>query len=145
MQWLGLRFASAPPESKSSPVEVLSPAAIAPRLESALIPITNQLNLTYTTPDIPTSPTNPLVIESKDDCKEERNDKCNNDSKDDSDNKDPCPEVIDTTKIRKPPGEVGRPGRGGYNLQDALGWEVVSLQNMKVNTSLDDCVLVLND
>ncbi|KAL0567855.1 hypothetical protein V5O48_014137 [Marasmius crinis-equi] len=29
---------------------------------------------------------------------------------------------VRTTKIRKPPGEVGRPNGGGYTLKTALGW-----------------------
>jgi len=39
---------------------------------------------------------------------------------------------IDTTLIPKPPGEVGRPGRGRYNLQVALGWKVDLLWCFKV-------------
>lgn len=32
-------------------------------------------------------------------------------------------EQVDDGLVPKPPGEVGRPSRGGYNLRDALGWD----------------------
>ena len=34
--------------------------------------------------------------------------------------------------IPKPDGEAGRPGRGGYNLEDALGWEHKKYCRIKV-------------
>jgi hypothetical protein len=34
--------------------------------------------------------------------------------------------------IAKPPGEAGRPGRGGYNLQEALNWTPASYKTLKV-------------
>ncbi|KAJ3756599.1 hypothetical protein EV361DRAFT_869792 [Lentinula raphanica] len=34
-------------------------------------------------------------------------------------------------KIAKPPGEVGRPGRGGYNLQKVLGWSKADYDEVK--------------
>ncbi|KAK7434684.1 hypothetical protein VKT23_020048 [Stygiomarasmius scandens] len=46
-------------------------------------------------------------------------------------------------KIRKPPGEVGRPGRGGYTLSKVLGWhpdqysEVKTYINKKCSNDLD--------
>jgi hypothetical protein len=39
-------------------------------------------------------------------------------------------------KIRKPVGEVSRPGRGGYNLQVALGWSSKEYKKLKVRKSL---------
>lgn len=36
-------------------------------------------------------------------------------------------------KIPKPNGEVGRPGRGGYNLRIALGWEDERYDKVKVS------------
>jgi hypothetical protein len=54
--------------------------------------------------------------------------KCSSDdsSSDDDDN--------DSEKelIPKPEGEAGRPGRGGYNLEDKLGWPRKEFQQMKV-------------
>ncbi|KIM55530.1 hypothetical protein SCLCIDRAFT_134501 [Scleroderma citrinum Foug A] len=38
-------------------------------------------------------------------------------------------------KIPKPLGEVGRPGRGGYTLEDKLNWDVDELKWLKVNTT----------
>ncbi|KAL0564900.1 hypothetical protein V5O48_017132, partial [Marasmius crinis-equi] len=35
-------------------------------------------------------------------------------------------------KIPKPPGESGRPGSGGYNLEGKLGWEKKKYQDVKV-------------
>ncbi|KIJ29386.1 hypothetical protein M422DRAFT_71204 [Sphaerobolus stellatus SS14] len=35
------------------------------------------------------------------------------------------------TKIRKPPGEAGRPGRGGYNLQETLDWDAKNFKILK--------------
>jgi hypothetical protein len=35
-------------------------------------------------------------------------------------------------KIPKPPGEVGRPGRGGYNLEHAMQWSPENLEKLKV-------------
>lgn len=34
--------------------------------------------------------------------------------------------------ISKPEGEAGRPGRGGYNLEEALGWEHKRYRRVKV-------------
>ena len=34
--------------------------------------------------------------------------------------------------IPKPDGEAGRPGRGGYNLEEALGWEHKKYRRIKV-------------
>ena len=36
-------------------------------------------------------------------------------------------------KIPKPIGEVGRPGRGGYNLEEQLGWGEEGFKALKVN------------
>ncbi|KAI6010007.1 hypothetical protein EDC04DRAFT_2610412 [Pisolithus marmoratus] len=36
-----------------------------------------------------------------------------------------------TKKIPKPNGEVGRPGRGGYNLKDQLGWGEDGFKKLK--------------
>jgi hypothetical protein len=41
---------------------------------------------------------------------------------------------LDDAKIQKPPGESGRPGRGGYNLEAALGWNPKQYNKLKVNT-----------
>ena len=38
----------------------------------------------------------------------------------------------DATIIKKPPGEAGRVGRGGYNLQTALGWSKADYRAAKV-------------
>jgi hypothetical protein len=40
--------------------------------------------------------------------------------------------VSETGRIPKPDGEPGRPGRGGYNLQEALAWDSKSFQRLKV-------------
>jgi len=48
-----------------------------------------------------------------------------------------------STKIPKPPGTVGRPQSGGYNLQDKLGWNdrtyqnIISLVHKLAKTRLD--------
>ncbi|KAJ3840928.1 hypothetical protein F5878DRAFT_611702 [Lentinula raphanica] len=34
-------------------------------------------------------------------------------------------------EIQKPPGEVGRPGRGGYNLRNVLGWSKREYDDVK--------------
>ncbi|KIN95420.1 hypothetical protein M404DRAFT_34165 [Pisolithus tinctorius Marx 270] len=36
-----------------------------------------------------------------------------------------------TTKIWKPPGEVGHPGRGGYNLEEHLRWSDDEMRKLK--------------
>jgi hypothetical protein len=38
----------------------------------------------------------------------------------------------DDQLIPKPDGEAGRPGRGGYNLEEALGWEHKKYRRIKV-------------
>ena len=38
-----------------------------------------------------------------------------------------------SNKIPKPAGEVGRPGRGGYNLEEKMGWGEDSFKKLKVN------------
>lgn len=35
-------------------------------------------------------------------------------------------------KIPKPHGDPGRPGRGGYNLDNALGWDAIETSKLKV-------------
>ncbi|KAJ3804126.1 hypothetical protein F5876DRAFT_83729 [Lentinula aff. lateritia] len=45
----------------------------------------------------------------------------------------PCPSM----KIPKPPGEVGRPGRGGYNLRKILGWSRQDYDNLKTIAKFD--------
>jgi len=42
----------------------------------------------------------------------------------------------DETLIPKPNGEAGRPGRGGYNLEDALGWHAKEYSRFKVESFL---------
>ena len=37
------------------------------------------------------------------------------------------------TKVPKPPGMVGRPQSGGYNLQDKLGWNDTTYQSILVS------------
>jgi hypothetical protein len=39
----------------------------------------------------------------------------------------------DGEKIPKPPGEAGRPGRGGYNLQVKLGWHPKDYVKVRVS------------
>jgi hypothetical protein len=43
-----------------------------------------------------------------------------------------CSTDLDDTTIPKPPGEVGRPGRGGYTLELALDWNLKALKKLKV-------------
>ncbi|KIJ05246.1 hypothetical protein PAXINDRAFT_159113, partial [Paxillus involutus ATCC 200175] len=40
-------------------------------------------------------------------------------------------EVGDVGKIPKPNGEAGRPGRGGYNLEEQLGWGEDNFKTLK--------------
>ena len=47
----------------------------------------------------------------------------------------------DKELIPKPEGEAGRPGRGGYNLEDKLGWRRKEFQQMKVR----DCRVSLRN
>lgn len=42
----------------------------------------------------------------------------------------------DVGKISKPPGEVGRPGRGGYNLKSKLGWDKHDFRKVQVRILL---------
>jgi hypothetical protein len=41
-------------------------------------------------------------------------------------------ECGDSGKIPKPNGEAGRPGRGGYNLEEQLGWGEAGFKELKV-------------
>ncbi|KAF8575840.1 hypothetical protein K439DRAFT_1623286 [Ramaria rubella] len=38
----------------------------------------------------------------------------------------------DSEKIPKPIGEPGRPGQGGYNLEEAINWDVLRFKKLKV-------------
>ena len=38
-----------------------------------------------------------------------------------------------SAKVRKPPGTVGCPQSGGYNLQDKLGWNDITYQSILVS------------
>lgn len=40
--------------------------------------------------------------------------------------------IAESKKIRKPPGEVGRPSRGGYRLTEALGLSDREYQEIQV-------------
>lgn len=40
-------------------------------------------------------------------------------------------------RITKPAGEVGRPGRGGYNLQNKLNWPVTDFERVKARLTLN--------
>jgi hypothetical protein len=48
----------------------------------------------------------------------------------------------DDELILKPEGEVGRPGRGGYNLQDVLSWPDMDYKRLKV-ILWQSCLLIL--
>ncbi|KAG6370125.1 hypothetical protein JVT61DRAFT_12425 [Boletus reticuloceps] len=39
--------------------------------------------------------------------------------------------LADGNKIPKPAGEAGRPGRGGYNLEEQIGWGETEFKNLK--------------
>ena len=45
---------------------------------------------------------------------------------------DPFGADADEGKIAKPTGEVGRPGRNGYNLKEALGWTAAEVKKLQV-------------
>jgi hypothetical protein len=49
-------------------------------------------------------------------------------------------ESDDELLIPKPKGEAGRPGRGGYNLENTLGWEGKDYRKMKV---ISTCYLLI--
>ena len=44
---------------------------------------------------------------------------------------------IQIGKIPKPNGEAGRPGRGGYNLEEKLGWGENGFKELKVGTYIN--------
>jgi hypothetical protein len=52
----------------------------------------------------------------------------------DSDSEDEEDEAL----IPKPEGEAGRPGRGGYNVENALGWPGNEYRRLKVRLLHDD-------
>lgn len=65
------------------------------------------------------------------------------DSSSDDDDNDSEKELIP-----KPEGDAGRPGRGGYNLEDKLGWQRKEFQQMKVRDrrvkkSITNCFIEL--
>jgi hypothetical protein len=41
-----------------------------------------------------------------------------------------------SAKLPRPPGEVGRPGRGGFNLKTSLEWPVGRFQRAQVRVRL---------
>ena len=43
-------------------------------------------------------------------------------------------------KIAKPSGEVGRPGRGGYSLDQVLNWNPRRMSEFKVRTLVDSAI-----
>lgn len=43
-----------------------------------------------------------------------------------------------STKIPKPSGEVGRPGRGGYNLEEQMGWGEAGFKRFQVKFSMTE-------
>jgi hypothetical protein len=46
-------------------------------------------------------------------------------------------ELEDNEKILKPPGEAGRPGSGGYNLKEELGWSKAEFDKVQVSYVYD--------
>ena len=64
-----------------------------------------------------------LPAHSNDDVSEDSDSSLTSLSSSDSDSESDSDELNEEdNKIGKPPGEAGRPGRGGYNLRVALGW-----------------------
>jgi hypothetical protein len=49
-----------------------------------------------------------------------------------SDAQSEAPDDSDEGKILKPIGGPGRPGRGGYNLESAICWDVLAFKKLKV-------------
>jgi hypothetical protein len=68
--------------------------------------------------------------ESKGSSDESSSDDDDYDDDDDGDGEDD--DDGDNKLIPKPEGEAGRPGRGGYNLEDKLGWRRKEFQQIKV-------------
>jgi hypothetical protein len=54
------------------------------------------------------------------------------DSLSDSDSSTPSVGLSEDSKIPRPAGEPGRPGRGGYTLQEALDWSPKAFSKFKV-------------
>ncbi|KAF8582872.1 hypothetical protein K439DRAFT_1617914 [Ramaria rubella] len=53
-------------------------------------------------------------------------------STDKSDSSSESEAESDSKKIPKPIGEPGRPGLGGYNLEEAINWDVLRFKKLKV-------------
>jgi hypothetical protein len=53
-------------------------------------------------------------------------------------------DLEDDDLISKPEGEAGRPGRGGYNLEESLGWPTKEYRRLKVRVVLHFIKLLLN-
>ena len=78
------------------------------------VAVENHLSLNdLTSEDMSTTDDEGEDFESEEDCKNELNN--------------------ELTKIPKPPGEAGRPGSGGYNLKDALGWSKQDYDKVQVS------------
>jgi hypothetical protein len=69
----------------------------------------------------------PIVLEYKSDSFSEGSEESEGSVESDSDRTDDSGD-----KIPKPDGEAGRPGRGGYNLEVALGWSPKLYKKLKV-------------
>ena len=54
-------------------------------------------------------------------------------------------ESDDDRLIPKPEGEAGRPGRGGYNLENTLAWEGKDYRKMKAISTFYLLDLIIND
>lgn len=54
------------------------------------------------------------------------------DASDSSESGSECSTDSDGGTIPKPPGEAGRPGCGGYTLEDALDWNPNAFKKLKV-------------
>lgn len=73
----------------------------------------------------------------------DRNSTSGSDTSDDSDSSNSSASDIDEDlKITKPPGEAGRPGRGGYSLEQVLSWPPTRMKQFQVDPIAAQVVIV---
>jgi hypothetical protein len=115
-----------PSDTKKVKPQIRSRAASRARSSSPYtIPPTKVKNRVRVAPATPTAPSN-------DDTQSERSNSEQSELTELSSTRSESPTDLDDELIRKPAGEPGRPGRGGYNLEAAVGWKGKAFEKLQV-------------
>ena len=132
---------SLPKHSTVAPLAARSPCSVSHRTASYKkrsmrihSPSPDGSSLSLSASDFGSSPEDP-EDEPEDESDDQSDSQLDDQPSDDDDDNESNNQVFeaDNGTIPKPPGEVGRPGRGGYNLKQALAWPDKEFKRFRVH------------